>query len=46
MFCQLYLDGRFELDELVSVEIGLEDIEAGYQKLAEPDVSRVVITRF
>lgn len=46
MFCQLYLDGRFALDELVSVEVSLEDIEAGYQKLAEPGVSRVVITRF
>jgi S-(hydroxymethyl)glutathione dehydrogenase/alcohol dehydrogenase len=42
----MYLDGRFELDGLVSAEIGLDQVESGYQKLADPEVSRVVITRF
>ena len=27
-------------------EISLDQIESGYQKLADPEVSRVVITRF
>ena len=38
--------GRFELDALVSAEISLDQIESGYQKLADPEVSRVVITGF
>jgi len=37
---------QFELDALVSAEISLDQIESGYQKLADPEVSRVVITRF
>jgi hypothetical protein len=31
---------------VVSAEISLDQIESGYQKLADPEVSRVVITRF
>lgn len=46
LYSRLYLDGRFELDALVSAEISLDQIESGYQQLADPDVSRVVITRF
>jgi S-(hydroxymethyl)glutathione dehydrogenase / alcohol dehydrogenase len=46
LYSRMYLDGRFELDALVSAEISLDQIESGYQKLADPDVSRVVITRF
>lgn len=46
LYARMYLDGRFELDGLVSAEIGLDQIESGYQKLADPEVSRVVITRF
>ena len=46
LYSRLYLDGRFELDALVSAEISLGQIESGYQQLADPDVSRVVITRF
>lgn len=45
-YIDLYLQGRFELDELVSAEISLDEIDAGYRKLLEPDVSRVVITSF
>ena len=46
LYSRMYLDGRFELDALVSAEISLDQIESGYQKLADPEVSRVVITRF
>jgi S-(hydroxymethyl)glutathione dehydrogenase/alcohol dehydrogenase len=46
LYSRMYLDGRFELDALVSAEISLDQIDSGYQKLADPEVSRVVITRF
>jgi S-(hydroxymethyl)glutathione dehydrogenase/alcohol dehydrogenase len=46
LYAQMYLDGRFELDALVSAEISLDQIESGYQLLADPEVSRVVITKF
>jgi len=46
LYSRMYLDGRLELDALVSAEISLDQIESGYQKLADPEVSRVVITRF
>jgi S-(hydroxymethyl)glutathione dehydrogenase/alcohol dehydrogenase len=46
LYSRLYLDGRFELDALVSAEISLDQIESGYQQLADPDVSRVVVTSF
>jgi Zn-dependent alcohol dehydrogenase len=38
--------GRGGGGRLVSAEISLDQIESGYQKLADPEVSRVVITRF
>ena len=46
LYSRMYLDGRLKLDALVSAEISLDQIESGYQKLADPEVSRVVITRF
>ena len=46
LYSRMYLDGRFELDALVSAEISLDQIESGYQKLADPEITRVVITRF
>jgi Zn-dependent alcohol dehydrogenase len=46
LYSRMYLDGRFELDALVSAEISLDQIESGYQKLANPEITRVVITRF
>jgi S-(hydroxymethyl)glutathione dehydrogenase / alcohol dehydrogenase len=46
LYARMYLDGRFELDALVSAEISLDQIESGYQLLADPEVSRVVITKF
>ena len=46
LYARMYLDGRFELDALVSAEISLDEIESGYDQLADPEVSRVVITSF
>jgi S-(hydroxymethyl)glutathione dehydrogenase / alcohol dehydrogenase len=46
LYSRMYLDGRFELDAQVSAEISLDQIESGYQKLADPEITRVVITRF
>lgn len=44
LYAELYLQGRFNLDDLVSREIALDQIDAGYDALHEPDVTRVVIT--
>ncbi len=46
MIAGLYLQGRFNLDDLVSREIALDEVNEGYEMLARPDVTRVVITRF
>ena len=45
-YADLYLQGRMNLDDLVSVEISLSDIEDGYARLKDPAVTRVVITSF
>jgi S-(hydroxymethyl)glutathione dehydrogenase / alcohol dehydrogenase len=44
MFFDLYLPGRLRLDELVSAEIALDDVNEGYQRLRQGDVARSVIT--
>ncbi|MGI8393253.1 Zn-dependent alcohol dehydrogenase [Leucobacter sp. W1038] len=46
MFASLYLQGRFNLDDLVSERIGLEEIDRAYDDLASGGVARAVITRF
>lgn len=46
MFAELYLQGRFELDELVSKEISLDEIDEGYRALKDPSINRVVVTSF
>jgi S-(hydroxymethyl)glutathione dehydrogenase/alcohol dehydrogenase len=46
MFAELYLQGRFNLDDLVSERIGLEDIDRGYSLLADGAVARSVVTKF
>lgn len=43
-WADLYLQGRFELDGLVSREISLDEVTEGYGMLKDPDVARVVIT--
>ncbi|MFG2594146.1 zinc-binding dehydrogenase [Streptomyces sp. NPDC048438] len=45
-YADLYLRGRLNLDDLVSREIALDGIDAGYAALHDPDVARVVITSF
>jgi S-(hydroxymethyl)glutathione dehydrogenase/alcohol dehydrogenase len=44
LYADLYLQGRFELDELLSREIALDGVNEGYEALHEADVTRVVIT--
>jgi S-(hydroxymethyl)glutathione dehydrogenase / alcohol dehydrogenase len=46
MLCDLYLQGRIKLDELVSREISLDEIDQGYEIAQDPSVARVVITSF
>jgi S-(hydroxymethyl)glutathione dehydrogenase / alcohol dehydrogenase len=46
LYAELYLAGRFELDALVSAEISLDEIDSGYGRMADPEVSRVVVTQF
>ena len=41
-----YLEGKLNLDDLISDEIALEDINAAYARLAAGGVARSVITRF
>lgn len=44
MFADLYTQGRYNLDDLVSQTIALEDINAGYEELKKGQVARSVIT--
>ncbi|MBC9955003.1 zinc-binding dehydrogenase [Leucobacter sp. cx-42] len=44
LYAKLYLEGRFELDSLVSKEISLGEINEGYASLKDPTIARVVIT--
>jgi S-(hydroxymethyl)glutathione dehydrogenase/alcohol dehydrogenase len=44
LYADLYLQGRFNLDDLMSREIALDEIEEGYGLLKDPDVTRVVVT--
>ncbi len=44
LYADLYLQGRFLLDELISKEIALDEIDAGYEALHDSSVTRVVIT--
>jgi len=44
LYADLYLQGRFTLDDLISREIALDEVEQGYEALKDADVTRVVIT--
>ncbi|MDF2989892.1 MAG: putative zinc-containing alcohol dehydrogenase [Microbacterium sp.] len=44
LYARLYLEGRFELDALVSKEISLAEVNEGYASLKNPEIARVVIT--
>ena len=46
MVVDLYGQGRFELDKLVSQEISLGEINEAYKMLSDPDIARIVVTDF
>lgn len=46
MYADLYMAGRYKLDELVTREIALSQVQEGYEMLKDPSVIRVVITDF
>ncbi|MBH1449360.1 Zn-dependent alcohol dehydrogenase [Stenotrophomonas maltophilia] len=46
MYADLYLQGRFNLDDLISREIGIDEINEAYQELKQGAIARSVITRF
>jgi S-(hydroxymethyl)glutathione dehydrogenase/alcohol dehydrogenase len=46
MYAQLYLQGRMNLDDLVSRKISLREVNDGYAALKESSLNRVVVTSF
>jgi S-(hydroxymethyl)glutathione dehydrogenase / alcohol dehydrogenase len=46
MYAELYLQGRMNLDDLVSRRIGLRDVNEGYAALKDGSLTRVVVTSF
>jgi S-(hydroxymethyl)glutathione dehydrogenase/alcohol dehydrogenase len=46
MYADLYLQGRMNLDDLVSKKISLRDVNDGYAALKDGSLNRVVITSF
>ena len=46
MYAELYLQGRMNLDDLVSKEISLREVNDGYAALGDGSLNRVVVTSF
>ncbi|MFV0405415.1 MAG: zinc-binding dehydrogenase [Propioniciclava sp.] len=46
MYADLYVQGRMNLDDLVSQEIGIDDVQEAYEQLKRGEVIRSVVTRF
>ena len=46
MYAELYLQGRMNLDDLVSKKISLRDVNDGYAALKDGSLNRVVVTSF
>jgi S-(hydroxymethyl)glutathione dehydrogenase/alcohol dehydrogenase len=46
MYAELYLQGRMNLDDLVSKRISLRDVNDGYAALKSGSLNRVVVTSF
>jgi S-(hydroxymethyl)glutathione dehydrogenase/alcohol dehydrogenase len=46
MYAQLYLQGRMNLDDLVSKKISLAQVNDGYAMLKDGSLNRVVVTSF
>lgn len=46
MYAELYLQGRMNLDDLVSRTIALRDVNDGYESLKDGSLNRIVVTSF
>jgi S-(hydroxymethyl)glutathione dehydrogenase / alcohol dehydrogenase len=46
MYAELYLQGRINLDDLVSKRITLRDVNDGYAALKDGSLNRIVVTSF
>ena len=46
LYADLYVQGRMDLDHMVSQEISLDEINTGYERLLNGEVIRSVITSF
>jgi S-(hydroxymethyl)glutathione dehydrogenase / alcohol dehydrogenase len=46
MYAQLYLQGRMNLDDLVSKKISLREVNDCYAALKDGSMTRVVVTSF
>jgi len=46
MYAELYLQGRMNLDDLVSKRISLRDVNDGYAAVKDGSLNRVVVTSF
>ena len=46
MYAELYLQGRINLDDLVSKKISLREVNEGYAALKDGSLNRVVVTSF
>jgi S-(hydroxymethyl)glutathione dehydrogenase/alcohol dehydrogenase len=46
MFADFYLQGRMNLDDLVSKRIQLREVNDGYAALKDGTLNRIVITSF
>jgi S-(hydroxymethyl)glutathione dehydrogenase/alcohol dehydrogenase len=46
IYAQLYLQGRMNLDDLVSKQIALREVNDGYAALKDGSLNRVVVTSF
>ena len=46
MYAELYLQGRMNLDDLVSKRISLREVNDGYAALKDGSLNRVVVTSF
>jgi S-(hydroxymethyl)glutathione dehydrogenase/alcohol dehydrogenase len=46
MYAELYLQGRMNLDDLVSKKISLREVNDGYAALKDGSLNRVVVTSF
>ncbi|MDN5808137.1 MAG: alcohol dehydrogenase, partial [Brevibacterium sp.] len=46
LYADMYVQGRFELDGLVTREISLSEINEGYEMLKKGEVIRSIITSF